>query len=165
MFWIIGLLTLALILDCAFLILLILVQLPKKEAGLGQAFGGATTDALFGAGSGNALTNMTKYATVFFFALTLSLSVLNAHETRTKKSALEQLLQRAPAAPVTAVPLAEKPAAPVTAPGGLLSTPAGALTNAPSTPAQANPPPAKPAQPAPATAPKPSTPPAPSGAK
>ena len=34
-----------------FLILLVLVQLPKKEAGLGQAFGSGATDALFGSGS------------------------------------------------------------------------------------------------------------------
>ena len=39
-----------------FLILLVLVQLPKKDAGLGTAFGGGTTDALFGAGAGNVLT-------------------------------------------------------------------------------------------------------------
>ena len=170
MFWIISLLTLVLILDSAFLILLILVQLPKKDAGLGQAFGSAATDALFGAGSGNALTKLTKYATVMFFALTLSLSVLNAHEARSKKAALEQLLQRAPKeAPATSLPLAEKPAtapaAPVTAPGGLLSTPAGALTKAPSAPAQAKPPPAKPTPEAPAPAPKPQTAPAPNGAK
>src|SRR2546426_681191 len=62
MLWIIGLFTVVLVLDSLFLILLVLVQLPKKEAGIGQAFGGGATDALFGAGSGNALTKMTKYA-------------------------------------------------------------------------------------------------------
>ena len=56
-------------LDCLFLILLVLIQLPKKEAGAGLAFGGGATDALFGAGSGNALTKITKYATVAFFVL------------------------------------------------------------------------------------------------
>ena len=44
-------LTVILFLDCLFLVLLVLVQLPKKEAGLGTAFGGGTTDALFGAGA------------------------------------------------------------------------------------------------------------------
>jgi preprotein translocase subunit SecG len=39
------LLTFALVLDCLLLGLLVLIQLPKKEAGMGQAFGGATTDA------------------------------------------------------------------------------------------------------------------------
>ena len=33
-------LTVILFLDCLFLVLLVLVQLPKKEAGLGTAFGG-----------------------------------------------------------------------------------------------------------------------------
>ena len=46
-----------------------LIQLPKKDAGAGLAFGGGATDALFGAGSGNVLTKITKYAaTVFFVA-------------------------------------------------------------------------------------------------
>ena len=89
--WIIGILTAFLILDCLFLMLLVLVQLPKKEAGMGQAFGGAATDALFGAGSGNALTKMTKYATVIFFVLTLSLSLLNASQAR-KKGRLEEIM-------------------------------------------------------------------------
>jgi preprotein translocase subunit SecG len=57
----IYLLTAVLVIDCVFLVLLVLVQLPKKEAGMGQAFGGAATDALFGAGSGNVLTRMTKW--------------------------------------------------------------------------------------------------------
>ena len=43
--FIIGLLTVVLAIDCIFLILLILIQLPKKEAGMGTAFGGAATDA------------------------------------------------------------------------------------------------------------------------
>src|SRR3954469_8742013 len=100
----IGFLTVVLVIDCLFLTLLVLVQLPKKEAGMGQAFGGgatgaafgagrgdaapkkeagmgqafggAATDALFGAGSGNALTKMTKYATAIFFILTLMISIL-----------------------------------------------------------------------------------------
>jgi len=51
----IGVLTFFLIINCAVLILLVLVQLPKKDAGAGLAFGGGAADALFGAGSGNAL--------------------------------------------------------------------------------------------------------------
>ena len=57
-----GILTLLLVINCLLLILLVLVQLPKKDAGAGMAFGGGTADALFGAGSGNALTKITKYA-------------------------------------------------------------------------------------------------------
>lgn len=94
MMWITGILTVFLILDCLFLMLLVLVQLPKKEAGMGQAFGGAATDALFGAGSGNALTKMTKYATVVFFVLTFSVFLLNASQARKKGAGtLERTLQ------------------------------------------------------------------------
>ena len=75
-------LTIVLVLDCLLLTLLVLIQLPKKEAGMGQAFGGAATDALFGAGSGNALTKMTKYATGVFLILTLVLAVMNNHQAR-----------------------------------------------------------------------------------
>jgi preprotein translocase subunit SecG len=95
MMWIIGILTFILIVDCLFLILLVLVQLPKKEAGLGQAFGGGATDALFGAGSGNALTKLTKYATGIFFVLTLSLSILHAQQAKARRSSLEGLVQKA----------------------------------------------------------------------
>ena len=92
--WIIGILTAVLIIDCLFLILLVLIQLPKKEAGMGTAFGGGATDVLFGAGTGNALTKMTKYATGVFFVLTLSLSILNAQHARARKSEFEKQLQK-----------------------------------------------------------------------
>ena len=55
--FVIGLLTFLMILDCIVLVMLILIQLPKKEAGAGLAFGGSASDALFGAGSGNVLTS------------------------------------------------------------------------------------------------------------
>ena len=58
----IGLLTVVLILDCLFLILLVLVQLPKKEAGAGLAFGAGAADALFGAGAGNPLSTEQQLA-------------------------------------------------------------------------------------------------------
>ena len=70
-------LTVVLFLNCLFLILLVLVQLPKKEAGLGTAFGGGTTDALFGAGAGNVLTKLTKWNAVLFLVLCLFLSLLS----------------------------------------------------------------------------------------
>ena len=74
----IGLLTVVLVLDSLLLILLVLIQLPKKEAGAGVAFGGGATDALFGAGSGNALTKITRYAATVFFSLSLIISILYA---------------------------------------------------------------------------------------
>src|SRR5215510_8865630 len=75
---VIGLLTLVMVLDCVLLVLLVLIQLPKKEAGAGVAFGGAATDALFGAGKGNVLTQITKYAATTFFVLAVILSILQS---------------------------------------------------------------------------------------
>ena len=80
----IWLFTFLLVLDCLLLILLVLIQLPKKEAGMGQAFGGGATDALFGAGSGTALTKMTKYTAGIFFVLTLTISLLHGHQARSR---------------------------------------------------------------------------------
>ena len=128
MAFIIGLLTFFLLLDCLILILLVLIQLPKKEAGIGVAFGGAATDALFGAGSGNVLTKTTKYAAAAFFVLSLILGIMRTNlyyqsgdEFRRE---LEQQSQQAPPAaagatrPVTPAPApAQAPAStPATAP-------------------------------------------------
>ena len=106
----IVLITALLVVDCLLLILLVLVQLPKKEAGAGMAFGGAATDALFGAGSGNALTKITKWVAGAFFVLALSLSLLKAHQARPGSDIEEQLRKQA------ATKQAAPPAAPATAP-------------------------------------------------
>ena len=79
MSFLIGLLTVVVVLDCALLILLVLIQLPKKDAGAGVAFGGAATDALFGAGTGNVLTKVTKYATILFFLLAVIVGVMQSN--------------------------------------------------------------------------------------
>ena len=79
MSFLIGLLTVVLVLDCVLLILLVLIQLPKKEAGAGVAFGGAATDALFGAGTGNVLTKVTKYATIVFFVLAVTVGLMQSN--------------------------------------------------------------------------------------
>jgi preprotein translocase subunit SecG len=111
----IGALTVILVIDCLFLILLVLVQLPKKEAGMGQAFGGAATDALFGAGSGNALTKLTKWAAGIFFALAIILTVTGDYATKKKGGGarLTQDIAKEPAAtpPPSAAPAATPPPA------------------------------------------------------
>ena len=131
MFWLILALTIFLVIDCLILILLVLVQLPKKEAGMGQAFGGAATDALFGAGSGNALTKMTKYAAAIFFVLTMGLSILNMQAAKSKSGLESTLQQLSKTEPVPApAPTTPNPAAALTATnaGGLLSQVSNAIT-------------------------------------
>ena len=109
-------LTAVLVLDCLILTLLVLVQLPKKEAGMGQAFGGAATDALFGSGSGNALTKMTKWCAGVFFALALALTVMGSAVTSSGGgSKLQKLMNESKspvpaAAPATPAPDAPAPA-------------------------------------------------------
>jgi len=102
MSYLIGLLTFILVLDCLFLMLLILVQLPKKEAGMGTAFGGGATDALFGAGAGNTLTKLTKWASITFLGLALLLSVLNSASGKKKSGVREALAQQESAVPPAA---------------------------------------------------------------
>jgi preprotein translocase subunit SecG len=133
-------LTVFLVLNCALLILLILIQLPKKDAGAGMAFGGAAADALFGAGRGNVLTKVTKYATVVFFVLALFLGYLQ-DQVHKKSSALEfekQVQQKQMQTPVSAPqPVTPPVSQPAAAPeNNLLTVPLSAPTNAPEAPTQ-----------------------------
>ena len=140
MSFIVGILTFFLVVNCALLILLILIQLPKKDAGAGMAFGGAAADALFGAGRGNVLTKVTKYATVVFFVLALFLGYLQ-DQAHKKSSALEfekQVQQKQMQTPVSAPQPVTPPASqPAAAPeNNLLTVPLSAPTNAPEAPTQ-----------------------------
>src|ERR1700733_9520697 len=90
----IVLVTASLVVDCFILGLLVLIQLPKKEAGAGVAFGGGTTDALFGAGSGTALSNLTKYTATAFFILVFLLSILNTHAGHANFNDLKRQMEK-----------------------------------------------------------------------
>jgi preprotein translocase subunit SecG len=131
MAFIIGLLTFIMVLDCLVLILLVLIQLPKKEAGAGLAFGGAATDALFGAGSGTVLTKVTKYAATIFFVLAFILAILQSRFQGRRTTDFQRLLEK-PAATAPGTPVTPAPAVtPTVSTNALLSTPA-AVTNVPS---------------------------------
>ena len=133
MTFLIGVLTFFLVANCLLLILLVLVQLPKKDAGAGMAFGAGTADALFGAGSGNALTKITKYGTVAFLVLCLLLGYLhdkahhgpNASDFATK---VQQAQMQKTITPAATPPPATAPA-PQPAANNFLTTPA--VSNAP----------------------------------
>jgi preprotein translocase subunit SecG len=140
--FIIGLLTFILVVDCTVLVLLVLIQLPKKEAGAGLAFGGAASDTLFGAGSGNVLTKITKYAAGAFFVLAILLSLIQGHFRSRGTSRFERSLSQEPSAPM-ALPPGSKPALPGT--NAPMVAPAEA-TNLPVQPAATNVPTPPPAQ-------------------
>ncbi|MBM3845658.1 MAG: preprotein translocase subunit SecG [Verrucomicrobia bacterium] len=128
--FLIVLLTTFLIIDCLILILLVLIQLPKKEAGAALAFGSGATDALFGAGSGNALTKMTKYVAGMFFALVVVLSVLTQGTFRKDTTGFEQQLKQEASKQTDARPAA---AATNATPFKPLTNAATLLTNAAAT--------------------------------
>ena len=107
----IGFLTFILVVNCLFLMLLVLVQLPKKEAGAGLAFGAGAVDTLIGAGSGNALTKLTKYSAGIFLGLAIVIAVLNTQRHSSSTGYLRQELSKRPAATAPALPAAQQPAA------------------------------------------------------
>jgi preprotein translocase subunit SecG len=150
--FLILLLTLLMVLDCVVLVFLVLIQLPKKEAGAGLAFGGSATDALFGAGSGTVLTKITKYAAITFFGLAVFLSILQENYARRSTSNFATKLSqpgRAPTLPATTPPAPETaPATPAQSSNAPFITTPPALTNLPTAPAnlapeQTNAPPAQ----------------------
>src|SRR5580693_9921194 len=95
-------LTILMFLDCVILVLLVLLQLPKKEAGSGLAFGGGATDALFGAGSGNVLTKVTKYAIIAAAILWMLLGGLQSHYFHREATGLEENYGKRETAPAAA---------------------------------------------------------------
>lgn len=119
MSYIVGILAFLLIVNSGVLALLILVQLPKKDAGAGLAFGGGTADALFGAGSGNALTKITKWATVVFVVLAIILGSLETRMHHGNQSSFESGVeqQQQSQAPVQQPHLSPQPTAPAPASG------------------------------------------------
>jgi len=135
----INLLTLVLVVLALFLGLLILLQLPKKEAGVNAAFGAESTAAIFGASSGTALTQLTRYVATGFLTLCLVIAVMTSRQSASRS---EKILKAA------TTPSAAAPIPPANPLGGLQPAPT-VPTPAPATPA-----PTVPAPPAPTT-PKP----------
>jgi preprotein translocase subunit SecG len=131
-------LTIALVFDCLLLMLLVLIQLPKKEAGAGLAFGGGASDALFGAGAGNTLTKITKWTAGIFFGLALVLSVLNTYAARTGnelRNAVSRPANTAPGNPlnVPGTPPVAPPSKPAVSPTNA-EMPMTSTTNTPAVP-------------------------------
>jgi preprotein translocase subunit SecG len=140
--FLIGILTFVMVVDCLALILLVLIQLPKKEAGAGLAFGGAATDALFGAGSGNVLTKITKYAAGIFFVLAILLSVFQSYHYRSGSTKFREAIEQAGTPRPSGMPPSQGPrpqappaVAPPTGTNLLAVTPPVESTTVPAAPA------------------------------
>ena len=141
----------ALFLVCILVVLVILMQRPSANAGMGSALGGGAAETVFGGESANVLSKMTTTLTVILFVLSFGLYLGFVAREKTAPKALDAKATApvvtpaatAPvAAPAAAAPAATAPAAP--------SVPAPAAAKPQSTPAPAATTPAKPAAPAPA---------------
>lgn len=103
-------LTFLLVLVSLFLGLLVLVQKPRSDSGLGTAMGGGVAEATFGAETGNVLTRSTIVLAVAFFILAFGAYLGQIYVAKHKDVTNESL----PAAPVSTAPAASE--APVTVP-------------------------------------------------
>ncbi len=66
-----------LLLLCLFTLLLVLVQKPRADGGLGAALGGGSMEAALGVESSNVLNKTTIYSVIGFFILTFALYLGN----------------------------------------------------------------------------------------
>jgi preprotein translocase subunit SecG len=129
----------ALFLVCILVVLVILMQRPSANAGMGAALGGGAAETVFGGESANVLSKMTTTLTVILFVLSFGLYLGFVAREKPSVKALDAAATAAPAAPAAAAAAPAAPA-PVTAPAAKpQSTPAPAATT-----------PVKPAAPAPA---------------
>lgn len=130
----------ALFLVCLLVVLVILMQRPSANAGMGAALGGGAAETVFGGESANVLSKMTTTLTVILFVLSFGLYLGFVAREKPTVKALDAAATAAPAAPAAAAAAAPAAPAPVTAPAAKPQ----------STPAPAAATPVKPAAPAPA---------------
>jgi preprotein translocase subunit SecG len=134
----------ALFLVCILVVLVILMQRPSANAGMGSALGGGAAETVFGGESANVLSKMTTTLTVILFILSFGLYLGFVAREKPVAKALDAKSTApvaAPAAPAAAAPVAPTATTPI--------APAAAAKPQ-STPAPAATTPAKPAAPAPA---------------
>ena len=123
-----GFLTFILVANCLLLIFLVLIQLPKKDAGAGMAFGAGAADALFGAGSGNALTKITKYSAGALIVLCLVINMVGgkAGDDGSASAFLKQVQAKQAQTPAPTPTMTAPPTTPAPTPA---TTPAATSTN------------------------------------
>ncbi len=131
----------ALFVVCLLVVIIILMQRPSANAGMGSALGGGAAETVFGGESANVLSRMTTTLTVILFILSFGLYLGFISRERQGASALGA----ATTAPTTAVtaktPEEAKKDAPATATTPAASTttatPVAPVTTTPATPAPA----------------------------
>ena len=106
----IALLSLILILLCLFTLLVVMVQKPKGDGGMGAALGGGAMEAALGAETGSLLTKITRTAVISFFGLTFILYLINiASNKRIAAEASKNLLSEIAAESAVSLPVNKIP--------------------------------------------------------
>ena len=142
----------ALFLVCILVVLVILMQRPSANAGMGSALGGGAAETVFGGESANVLSKMTTTLTVILFVLSFGLYLGFVAREKPVSKALDAKATAPVVTPAATAPVAAPaaPAAPAATAPAAPSVPAPAAAKPQSTPAPAATTPAKPAAPAPA---------------
>ena len=130
-------------------VLIILMQRPSANAGMGSALGGGAAESVFGGESANVLTKMTTTLTVILFVLSFGLYLgFVARENKGPKALAPTPTVTAPVkpepvkTPVSAIPAA--PVKPVASPVSPV-VPANNSASTPAAPVKSEPVPAAPA--------------------
>jgi len=113
-----------LFLVCLLVVLIILMQRPSANAGMGSALGGGAAESVFGGESANVLSKMTTTLTVTLFILSFGLYLGFVAREKKTPSAI------APAAATTT-----KPATPEVPAATTATTPAATAPTVPAAPA------------------------------
>ncbi|GBL24145.1 hypothetical protein EMGBS6_09300 [Opitutia bacterium] len=140
----------ALFLVCILVVLVILMQRPSANAGMGSALGGGAAETVFGGESANVLSKMTTTLTVILFVLSFGLYLGFVAREKPVSKALDAKATAPVVTPAAPVAAPAAPAAPAATAPAAPSVPAPAAAKPQSTPAPAATTPAKPAAPAPA---------------
>ncbi len=117
-----------LFLVCLLVVLIILMQRPSANAGMGSALGGGAAESVFGGESANVLSKMTTTLTVILFILSFGLYLGFVAREKKVPSAI------APAAATTT-----KPATPEVPAATTATTPAATAPTVPAAPTPAAP--------------------------
>ena len=105
---------------CLVTLIVILMQRPSANAGMGAALGGGAAEQAFGGEAGNVLTRLTTSLIVIFFLLSFGLFLgfkakFGAHAEKTDGTVFSDMAKDAPAVPPTPPVVAPaSPTAPTT---------------------------------------------------
>jgi len=134
-----------LFLVCVLAVIVILMQKPSANAGMGAALGGGAAESVFGGESANVLTKFTSFLTILVFLLSFGLYLAFISDEKREASALDKVAVPTATETPTPVPV-------VTPPATVTPTPTPAPAATPTT--SASPSPSKPVTPTPEAAPE-----------